>query len=731
MIEESLLKSNFIGKDGFTWWLGRVAPAEVWRDESTRIGTGSENKWAYRCKVRIVGYHSFDENTLSNTDLPWAHILTSAADGAPAMGGFGKIPALIGGESVFGFFLDGDEGQQPVILGTFYKTPSSGNLGNTDNPTGFDAFSGSRGTTLDPGSGSTASATRIKAEVAAGTMNPTPTSTTSGPAFNMSSFSTNLNLNIPVTTDVFSSTSNTTDNTDNVGSVYSQALNLNIDELFSDDQAHVNFYAKFPKVQGDNGCGTNVISQIIDALQSFINLINRLESCVEGFIDPVLNLLYTQVDIDNIACAIAKLIASILKFVLNGVRDNIMVLIGDLFTIFGITLPQPQQPISENASKNIMNVVFCIFENLLDILIDYLCNMLKQLPGATPNIPTCAAEEIVAAAIGKTNELAAFSLADLFSGLDWLTSGISQVEDALQQGLNILNQILSFLTCDSLQCESVSTWDPFGGINFPSSDNWANVLNTLATLGTLSSSLDGSVGYLSVYGSSNTPFPDCRQQQVNPPTQGGLQPSTPGIRFYQCVPPAVTIHGDGTGATAIPVVSRVNGSILTISVTDVGRGYTRPPTVTIVDNSNYGRGAQAGARLDSQGRISSIYIISGGRGYCPPETSIPGLSTSRVAISTNVVIERPGYGYTSGDTIVVGNGCFYSPVVTPRGSIIGIASLTSCNVQFDTPPTLTINTKTGRGAVLYPVLEFIPQFTTDKQPVGIPTNEIIKVVQCI
>ena len=70
MIEESLLKSNFIGKDGFIWWIGQVADPSVWRNENSRVDgkkqksgeSNDEEAWGYRCKVRIIGYHSFDKN---------------------------------------------------------------------------------------------------------------------------------------------------------------------------------------------------------------------------------------------------------------------------------------------------------------------------------------------------------------------------------------------------------------------------------------------------------------------------------------------------------------------------------------------------------------------------------------------------------------------------------------------------------------------------------------------
>jgi len=48
MIEESLLKSNFIGKDGFVWWIGQVADPKVWRTEKSRVDESKDTSWAYR-----------------------------------------------------------------------------------------------------------------------------------------------------------------------------------------------------------------------------------------------------------------------------------------------------------------------------------------------------------------------------------------------------------------------------------------------------------------------------------------------------------------------------------------------------------------------------------------------------------------------------------------------------------------------------------------------------------
>jgi hypothetical protein len=93
----SITAHDFMGKNGFFWWIGVVED----RDDPLRLG---------RARVRIFGYHTSDQTLLPTTDLPWAIAL------APLNNPHGlKSPE----ESswVLGFFLDGQIAQQPVMLG--------------------------------------------------------------------------------------------------------------------------------------------------------------------------------------------------------------------------------------------------------------------------------------------------------------------------------------------------------------------------------------------------------------------------------------------------------------------------------------------------------------------------------------------------------------------------------------------------------------------------------------
>jgi hypothetical protein len=97
---------NFIGQDGFVWWIGIV------EDINDPLTLG-------RCKVRCFGYHpAKSTNLVPTTDLPWA--LSIHPLNTPNLYGTPRI-----GDWVFGFFLDSLSAQEPAILGYLPAIPEA------------------------------------------------------------------------------------------------------------------------------------------------------------------------------------------------------------------------------------------------------------------------------------------------------------------------------------------------------------------------------------------------------------------------------------------------------------------------------------------------------------------------------------------------------------------------------------------------------------------------------
>jgi hypothetical protein len=88
---------EFLGLNGFVWWQGVVED----RADPLQIG---------RCRVRCIGWHTFDRGLIPTVDLPWAHPIAPIGPNA-------EVSPPKEGDWVFGFFRDGDEAQQPVYMG--------------------------------------------------------------------------------------------------------------------------------------------------------------------------------------------------------------------------------------------------------------------------------------------------------------------------------------------------------------------------------------------------------------------------------------------------------------------------------------------------------------------------------------------------------------------------------------------------------------------------------------
>ena len=196
--------------------------------------------------------------------------------------------------------------------------------------------------------------------------------------------------------------------------------------------------------------------------------------------------------------------------------------------------------------------------------------------------------------------------------------------------------------------------------------------------------------------------------------------------------------GDGNGAQLTPIVA--NGSIFDVVVCAGGSGYISPLSVAIIDNSGYGQGAQVDAIVDSGGSITGAIVISGGSGYCPGnynnvgiDTNITtGISTSIVGNVDSVYIIAPGIGYTTGDTISIGTTTI-SPIITPNGSVVKVEIPNNFNQLFTRSPIITINTNTGVGAEVIPVMKYTQQgtFANKDSKSVIDQKQVINVVDCV
>ena len=114
----ALFNPGFIGGN-FIWWLGQIADNSSWRsnEEPGRFeNAASIPGFGKRYKVRIIGVHDKEEEQIKSDQLPWATIMYPVTSGGGQGGSF-QTANLRQGMFVFGFWMDGQDMQVPIIMG--------------------------------------------------------------------------------------------------------------------------------------------------------------------------------------------------------------------------------------------------------------------------------------------------------------------------------------------------------------------------------------------------------------------------------------------------------------------------------------------------------------------------------------------------------------------------------------------------------------------------------------
>jgi len=124
--------TNFVGKDGFFWWIGEVEDNE----DPLQLG---------RVKVRVLNYYTSPDGSsatkLPTDDLPWATVL-QGTDQAGNDGQGQSSGQLQPGAIVMGFFMDGEDAQMPLVMGVIRGNKNQKKSGKKFLFTGLDIPNG-------------------------------------------------------------------------------------------------------------------------------------------------------------------------------------------------------------------------------------------------------------------------------------------------------------------------------------------------------------------------------------------------------------------------------------------------------------------------------------------------------------------------------------------------------------------------------------------------------------
>ena len=686
-MEESLLKSNFLGRDGFRWWIGQIAPEEVQKQLN-------KDGWGNRLKVRIMGYHPYNVVELPNKDLPWAQVLLSTSDGTGASN-YATSHKVRPGDIVFGFFLDGDNAQVPVITGCFGRTSQ---VPSEDYAGPFQPFTGYTTRIQNDG-------TRIKK--------------------NEASEQTKKAQESP-----YYLPPQTANSINQLAWFYGTGDTLQLGTAKPG--------SKMEKIATDL---ENAIKYLQD-LKSFPNL-------AQEWIDIKVEELCEQ-----ISQKIQGITTEIVSGVVNSTYEELQPVLQQgaksVYDAAAATVPNSKsgahlagveaQKATIEPVKQLQKLIPCLISSIIESLGSLISDMVCALLENVANVVSCVIDQFLGGLLNGIIDLIIAGMSGVLGALSLLLSFSNfNLGDTIRElAGGLLGIPLSFNCGEEETDPGVEKWTIGSGptqslpFDINSILDLANNANSIAS--DPESGLSGIQGIIG-------PLDFLNPEISDPDFIGsGLSNCFGGVPTV-CNPPSINIFGGGgSGASALPIfgsISEGTGSIIGAILTSGGSGYAYPPFVSITDNCGKGYGAVAQSVIEN-GQVTAILINSDGEGYTlgnQPQvgdiigtvgdgtdgdgTVGDGVLTDQQNITiSEVLIINPGYNYQPEDIVTDNFGNQYN-VVIDNGSIV---SITPINITDITDlPILRVVSKTGSGAKLKPVFGFRTSFQ----------GEVKQVIDCV
>jgi len=652
MLEQTLINPNFLGRDSFRWFIGVVTK---YVDEHPSSGISGKDWGGAKARVRIIGHHPGATSVVKDEELPWAHVLVPLTMGAGNDGAVlrGNVTE---GATVIGFFLDGDDAQQPIIIGALFKeanidSPNSWRQGTND----FKTF---------------------KPETSA--INPFNKDKETGRA------STNGGAPTPG------------------GEVHTKEGEIK--ESQGQVAGEVNTVVNIPP---QCKSGNTAYAKVVKALRDFIKVLNTVKQVGDNFINPILN---TIQDIPSIAREISVAMSDAFSEIIKVTRDKIIEKIYKLLeTQINKLLPKDIKLFKTLATDKIVDTIWCAFNKIIKNLAEFIFKFLFQMIGTVVNVPLCAAEAFFGSIMNTVaNEIEDAIGPALQDATSQLGGAVGSVMGYVNQAIGYANKALSFLSCESAECKAQFDYEmnkgyvPKGAI-----EKFNAVINYSPAQGVRNLLRDGKDQYkqwIGATGGGDSGVPPEVSAAFGDCNSVSLECGLPQISFF---------GGGGSGANGIAIIDSI-GQVLGIDILDSGSGYTTPPFVSIDDACNIGKGARAEAILNSSGGVDYVDITSPGFNYLGPEGE-PCLTNplgedgaEYLGTIIDVIIENTGVGYTSEDLIYnlyCDSDVEIQPVVDDDGRIVS-TKIINGGSDIRVVPELRINTDTGEGAVLRAVLGF-------------------------
>lgn len=550
MIEQTLFKTHFVGKDGFVWWIGQVASEESWIANIPETPDQEAKGFGERYKVRIMGYHTAVPAELPDEKLPWATVMYPVTAGGGGRGNY-ESSAIAQGTFVFGFFLDGDDAQQPVIMGCMGYNDYGQVMNTLSTRKPFVPFSGY--TEQD--------AQVLGAGVQKADPKPNPGEPEDLPKDEVVPV-TRLESTTPHNIRQQSAVSQRTD-----GAAASPVSVPSIDDS-----------SPLSALRGGIRNAIQTIQQLQKAAESARNAASGFISDIESKINTALN-------------QVSSFISGIMKSVFNKVMDTVLDAFNKVISNFTNLIPVNKKPEAEDFIAFAAEQLVCLFKKLIENIFSQIKSFVTDAVNRIVNVSQCFMNNFVGGILSQIKGAVGGVLGAVDNALSGILGGASNLLGAAGDVLSAIDSLfnLSFNLCTTNRDNQsiVTEWSILTGVGKqakPGSDLISRAKESIKEITSSVSDVNVTIeGGFSKFANAFSIGTDIFDD-INVNCGEEL--------FELCGPPSLFFNSKtGKGAAGNLIIGTA-GELLGVDMTDFGFDYKPGVRAVISDNCGSGIGGR-------------------------------------------------------------------------------------------------------------------------------------------
>lgn len=501
-------------------------------------------------------------------------------------------------------------------------------------------------------------------------------------------------------------------------------------------------------------CGKSTLAGINNALTKFFNFLKGAKKYYNLYVAGTINAVK---NISSIIANTSEIIASVLKLLVQRMRNFIINLLRKLIEkVINKILTSLTKALKNTVIKAIVDALICAFDKIIKGLAQLVTDFLFSMIGNVINTGFCAVEQFTNALLNNLAASIDKALKPILDGINDVLGGIAKIAGSVFQAMDYILGFESFL-CSKPDCPQIKSFkaDAWAGPTPAMIEGWSWIKDIPDAAGAENWVLDQVDEFLdknnvltgaTIFGDKYSDL----DKNISARDQSLLGPCNTGA--WRCGPPQVTFFGGGgAGAVGDAVVNSI-GEVVGVNLRYGGKGYTSPPFVTFTDNCGNGNFASAYTITNSSGEVTRVIMVNSGGGYLSAPSGLDefGSIDEEQLLGQQIVNQTREYVGCIDAIQIISTGIGYSPndSITIEPDIPGlqvnvrmteVGQIVSMDIQ--TPgcglveiPTITINSTTGAGLDVRPVLTFYNKTEYLQNPENRPEfnpNKIVQVTNCV